>query len=370
MKITSQKADLQSAIAICSRAINSKSTLNMHDCVLIDAKDGRISLTASDSDFVIETVIEGNIEESGRIALEATYLDKVIRSLKDNEVTIETKENYRTVITSASSKNAALPGKDGTDFNGMPPVDRTDSLKISEFSLKQIINQTIFSISPNDSNVLMSSESFEIKENVLRVVSLDGHRISIRKIFLREAYGNRKLIIPGKALNELSRILSDDTDKDVEISMSDNRIIFDFGNTTVVSQLVDGTYFDVDQMIMTDYETKVSVNREALIECLERARIFIRDGDSKPVIFSITDNNVNIKVKSAVGSIDDDIPAQKTGKDIMIGFNAKFLVESLRAVDDEEVSIDFVNSKAPCYIRNDEDNYVYMVLPINFVNVD
>ena len=369
MKITSQKQELQNAIAVCSRAINSKSTLNMHDCVLIDARNGRISVTASDSDFVIETEVEGTIDESGRIVLEAAYLGNVIKTMDDGDVTIETKENYRTVISGGSAKNTTLPGRDGSEFSGLPPVDRSDSIKISEYSLKQIINQTIFSISPNDTNVLMSSECFEIVENVLRVMSLDGHRISIRKIALRDSYGNRKLIIPGKVLTEISRILSDNTENDVIISLSDSRIVFDFEKTTVVSQLVDGTYFNVDQMVMKDYETKVIVNREDLIERLERARIFIKEGKN-PVILSISDDSINIKVNTANGSINDDISVEKTGKDIMIGFNAKFLIESLRAVDEEKVSIDFVNSKMPCYIRNDEDTYVYMVLPINFVNVD
>lgn len=377
MKIVSDVKEFQRAISVCSRAINSKSTLNMHDCVLIDARNGRISMTASDSDFVIETEIEGTIEESGRIVLEADYLDKVIKSLsseKDEkgvtDVRIETKENYRTIITSGSSKNTTLPGRDGAEFSVLPAIDRTDSLTISEFSLRQIINQTIFSINSNESNVLMSSECFEIDGNVLKVASLDGKRISIRKIVLRDAYGNRKLIIPGKVLNEISRILHDDTEKDVVISISENRIVFDFEKTTVVSQLVDGTYFDVDQMIVTDYETKILVKREALIAGLERARIFVRDGDSKPVILTVKDGTMNIRVTSAVGSTDDNIDIEKSGKDIVIGFNAKFLIEALRAVDDETVSIDFVNSKAPCYLRNDDDTYVYMVLPINFVNVD
>ncbi len=377
MKIVSDVKEFQRAISVCSRAINSKSTLNMHDCVLIDARNGRISMTASDSDFVIETEIEGTIEESGRIVLEADYLDKVIKSLsseKDEkgvtDVRIETKENYRTIITSGSAKNTTLPGRDGAEFSVLPAIDRTDSLTISEFSLRQIINQTIFSINSNESNVLMSSECFEIDGNVLKVASLDGKRISIRKIVLRDTYGNRKLIIPGKVLNEISRILHDDTEKDVVISISENRIVFDFEKTTVVSQLVDGTYFDVDQMIVTDYETKILVKREALIAGLERARIFVRDGDSKPVILTIKDGTMNIRVTSAVGSTDDNIDIEKSGKDIVIGFNAKFLIEALRAVDDETVSIDFVNSKAPCYLRNDDDTYVYMVLPINFVNVD
>lgn len=377
MKIVSDVKEFQRAISVCSRAINSKSTLNMHDCVLIDARNGRISMTASDSDFVIETEIEGTIEESGRIVLEADYLDKVIKSLSSDkdekgvtDVRIETKENYRTIITSGSSKNTTLPGRDGAEFSVLPAIDRTDSLTISEFSLRQIINQTIFSINSNESNVLMSSECFEIDGNVLKVASLDGKRISIRKIVLRDTYGNRKLIIPGKVLNEISRILHDDTEKDVVISISENRIVFDFEKTTVVSQLVDGTYFDVDQMIVTDYETKILVKREALIAGLERARIFVRDGDSKPVILTIKDGTMNIRVTSAVGSTDDNIDIEKSGKDIVIGFNAKFLIEALRAVDDETVSIDFVNSKAPCYLRNDDDTYVYMVLPINFVNVD
>ena len=142
--------------------------------------------------------------------------------------------------------------------------------------------------------------------------------------------------------------------------------MFEFDETTVVSRIIEGEYFRIDQMLSNDYETKISINKREMLDCINRATLLIKEGDKKPVILNITDNKVDININSVLGSMNESIDIEKEGKDLMIGFNPKFLIDALRVIDDENVSIYLVNAKAPCFIRDEENNYIYLVLPVNF----
>ena len=145
--------------------------------------------------------------------------------------------------------------------------------------------------------------------------------------------------------------------------------MFEFDNTTVVSRLIEGEYFSIDQMLSSDYETKMTINRKELLSCIDRATLLVKEGDKKPVIISITDGQMELKINSAIGSMDEQIDIDKQGKDLMIGFNPKFLIDALRVIDDEYVDIYLVNPKAPCFIRDKDSIYIYLVLPVNFTTV-
>ena len=212
----------------------------------------------------------------------------------------------------------------------------------------------------------MTGELFEIKEDVLKVVSLDGHRISIRNTFLKNAYDYKKVIVPGKTLNEISKILSGDADKDVSIYFTDKHIIFEFDQTIVVSRLIEGEYFKVDQMISSDYETKVKINKKELLNCIDRATLMVKEGDKKPIIIDINDDSMELRINSTIGSMNEKIDIRKEGKDLMIGFNPKFMIDALKVIDDEEIEMFMVNPKAPCFIKDEKDTYLYLILPVNF----
>ena len=211
----------------------------------------------------------------------------------------------------------------------------------------------------------MTGELFEIKDNILRVISLDGHRISIRKIELKDQVTDKKLIVPGKTLIEVSKILSGEIESMVNISYTNNHIVFEFDNTIVVSRLIEGEYFRIDQMLSSDYETKLKINKKEFLDCIDRATLLVREVDKKPIIINITDDDMELRIDSAMGSMNEEIDIEKEGKDIMIGFNPKFLIDALRVIDDETVTIYLVNPKAPCFIRDDEENYTYLILPVN-----
>ena len=285
-----------------------------------------------------------------------------------NDITILSDNSYQTLITCEKAK-FNIAGKCGDDFAYLPEIERSNSIVISQFTLKEVIRQTIFSIADNDNNRLMTGELFEINGDELKVVSLDGHRISIRKIQLKDTYEPQKVVIPGKTLNEVSKILSGETEKDVSLFFTDNQVVFEFDQTTVVSRLIEGEYFRIDQMLSSDYETKVTINKRELLSCIDRATLLVKEGDKKPIIISITDGLMELKINSAIGSMDEQIDIEKSGKDLMIGFNPRFLIDALRVIDDEQITIYLVNPKAPCFIRNEENSYIYLILPVNFTTV-
>ena len=365
MKLICSKSNLLHGVNIVSKAVPTRTTMAILECILIDASANEIKLTANDMELGIETKIEGEIAERGIIALDAKIFSEIVRKLPDSDVVIETDSNFKTTITCEKSK-FNIVGKSGDDFSYIPSIERNECISISQFTLKEVIRQTIFSIADNDNNKLMTGELFEIEENQLKVVSLDGHRISIRNIELKNNYDHKKVVVPGKTLQEVSKILPGSAEEEVNIFLSENHIVFEFDDTTVVSRLIEGEYFKIEQMLSSDYDTKVKINKRELLDCIDRATLLVKEGDKKPIIMNITDGNMELKINSFIGSMNEDIDITKEGKDILIGFNPKFFIDALRVIDEEEVSLYMVNPKAPCFIKDDEGKFIYLILPVNF----
>lgn len=365
MKLICSKSNLLRGVNIVSKAVPTRTTMAILECILIDASANEIKLMANDMELGIETKIEGDIIERGVIALDAKIFSEIVRKLPDSDITIETDASFKTVISCEKAKFNII-GKSGDDFSYIPFIEKNESIVISQFSLKEVIRQTIFSIADNDNNKLMTGELFEIEDNQLKVVSLDGHRISIRYIELKNSYEHKKVVVPGKTLNEISKIIPGSVDEDVVIYFTKNHIVFEFDDTTVVSRLIEGDYFKIDQMLSSDYETKIKINKKELLDCIDRSTLLVKEGDKKPIIMNITDNNMELKINSFIGSMDEDIDIEKEGKDILIGFNPKFFIDALRVIDEEQVNLYMVNPKAPCFIKDDEGKFIYLILPVNF----
>ena len=332
MKLICSKASLLKGVSIVSKAVPSRTTMPILNCILIDASANEIKLTANDMELGIETVIEGEIVERGIIALDAKFFSEIVRKLPDNDVVIESDDTFQTTITCEKAK-FNIVGKSGEDFSYLPYIEKNESISISQFTLKDVVRQTIFSIADNDTNKLMTGELFEINENRLRVVSLDGHRISIRNIELKESYSPLKVVVPGKTLQEISKILTGEAEDMVDIFFADNHILFEFDETKVVSRLIEGEYFHIDQMLSSDYDTKVKINKREFLNCIDRATLLIREGDKKPIILNIQDGSLQLKINSFVGSMNEEIEIEKEGKDLLIGFNPKFFIDALRVTE-------------------------------------
>jgi len=323
-------------------------------------------MITNDMELGIKTQVVGNIVEKGSIALSAKIFSEIVRKLPDDIVTIESDDNFVANISSGKAR-FNIAGQDTREFPKLPEVVKTNSITISQHTLKDIIQQTVFSISTDENNKMMTGELFEIEKDILKVCSLDGHRISIRKVKLKNEYDPIKVIVPGKTLNEFGRILSGDAESIVSIFFTDKHILFEFDNTMVVSRLIEGQYYKIDKMLSKDYETELKINKLELLECIERSTLIIKESEKKPLILKITDNNMELNINSSIGQMHEDILINKNGADLTIGFNPKFLIDALKVIDDEEIEIYLFNSKGPCTIKDAQENYIYLILPVNII---
>lgn len=368
MKIICSKSNLLIGVNTVSKAVPSKTTMTILECILIDATKDEIKLTANDMELGIETIIEGEIIEKGMIALDAKIFLEMVRKLPDNDVTITTDDSYKATITCEKAK-FNIAGKAGEDFSALPQIDRSEFISVSQFTLKEVIRQTIFSIADNITNKILTGELFEIQNDILKVVSSDGLRISLRRIHLKNSYPAKKVIVPGKTLSEISKILPGDTEKEVNIFFTNKHILFEFDSTTVVSRLIEGDYLNIDNILSVDYETKVTINKKEFQSCIDRSTLLVKEGDKKPIILNILDDVMELKMNSVIGSLNEEIDIVKTGKDLMIGFDPKFLIDALKVIENEQIELKLLNSKSPCFIKDEEESYTYLILPVTFNSV-
>lgn len=365
MHIICDKSKLIEGMNIVMKAIPGKTTMMILECVVIEVKDNQIKLIANDLQLGIETLIDGEIKQEGSVAVGAKVFFEIIRKLPSDNVSITVDEEYHMNISCGKAKFNIM-AKATDEFPYLPNIVKDKNVNISQFTLKDIIRQTVFSISDNENAKVMTGELFEIHDSELKVVSLDGHRISIRKVKLNQSYDDVSVIIPGKTLIEISKIINGGMDDEVSIFFTDKHVLFEFEDTIVLSRLIEGEYYKIDKMLSTDYETKVTVNKREMLECIDRSTLLLKESDKKPVIIDIQDDYMKFAMNSAIGSMDEDIDASKEGKDILIGFNPRFLMDALRVIDEDEITMYMINPKAPCFIRDQEETYIYLILPVNF----
>lgn len=368
MKISCSKSNLLSSLNIVSKAVSAKTAMPILECVMIDVYSNSIKLTANDLELGIETLLEGNVIEMGKIAIEAKIFIDIVRKLPDSEIFIESTPDCKTIIRCEKSK-FVIASKSGEDFTELPTIEKEKNITISQFTLKEVIRQTIFSISDNENNKLMTGELFEVKDNKLTVVSLDGHRISLRNIELKDSSSDIRVVVPGKTLNELSKIITGGVDDMVNIYFTDRHILFEFDDTIVLSRLIEGEYFKIVQMLSMDHKIKVKINNKEFLNCIDRASLLIKESDRKPIIVSINDDsNMYLKVDTMMGSMNEELGITKEGDNIIIGFNPKFIMDVLRVIDDEDIYIYLKDANSPCIIKDDMHSFIYVILPVN-INV-
>ncbi len=366
MKFTCNKSDINEAINIVLKAVPGKTTMPILECVVIEAADNELKLTTNDMSLGIETRLSANIEEEGIILVNAKMISEIIRKLPDEDVYFEADNNENILLFCGKAK-FNLSGKNHEEFPMLPKIEKEKKIVISQFTLKEMIRQTIFSISNNENNRILTGELFEITGDEFKIASLDLHRVSIRKIQLKESYDEIKAVIPGKTLSEVSKILTGGMEDEVEIYFTKNHVLFELGKTIIISRLIEGNFYNINQMLTNDYETKVTVNKRELLDCIDRATLLLREAENKPVIMNVKNDEIKMEMNTKIGSMDENIGIQKKGKDLRIAFDPKFLIDVLRVIDEEEVNLYLFNSKAPCFIR-DDNSYIYLILPVNLID--
>lgn len=368
MNLKFQKAQLVNALSIVMKAVSTKTSSVILESILISASDNRVVLDATDTELSIQTEVDAVIVKAGGVVLNAKLFSEIVRKFDSTESLIEldVDNDFKTTIRCEQAVFNIM-GIDPVEFIPMPKIDRDAFISLSQFSLKEVIRQTEFSTAISDINRMMGGELIDVKNNVAKFVTLDGHRMSIRNIELMGDFEDQKCVVPIKSLQEVMRIIDSDTQKNVNIYFSKDHILFEFDKTLVLSRILDGEFFRIESMLSNDYDTKVNVSRLKLQNAIEQSMILIRENDHKPMILDIENGMLKLSVNSSLGFMDAKVNIEKSGSDLKIAFNPKFLVDALKVIDDDFVNIYFTNAKSPCFIRDDKNTYTYLILPVNFI---
>ena len=368
MNLKFQKAQLVNALSIVMKAVSTKTSSVILESILISASDNRVVLDATDTELSIQTEVDAVIVKAGGVVLNAKLFSEIVRKFDSTESLIEldVDSDFKTTIRCEQAVFNIM-GIDPVEFIPMPKIDRDAFISLSQFSLKEVIRQTEFSTAISDINRMMGGELIDVKNNVAKFVTLDGHRMSIRNIELMGEYEDQKCVVPIKSLQEVMRIIDSDTQKNVNIYFSKDHILFEFDKTLVLSRILDGEFFRIESMLSNDYDTKVNVSRLKLQNAIEQSMILIRENEHKPMILDIENGMLKLSVNSSLGFMDAKVNIEKSGSDLKIAFNPKFLVDALKVIDDDFVNIYFTNAKSPCFIRDDKNTYTYLILPVNFI---
>lgn len=356
MELKISKDQLSWAVNASLKAVPSKSNMPIMECILITAQDDEICFTANNTELGVEAYPQGEVVEGGCVALDAKMFAPVVSKLPDGDISLKT--NGESVLVKCGRSKFTLAGRDGSEFPIIDTIERENKIMLGQSELKDVIKQTVFCTAQNENNRIMTGSLFQIDGDKLKVIALDGHRIAVREITLDKSYPSVKAIIPAKTLQEVMKLLSDG---DVDLYVTDSLIAFSFDNTLVTSRLIDGEFFDIDRLMHYDFNTEIKVDRQELLACVDRATLLVKEIDRKPVVFTIGDT-MKAEIVTQLGSMSEEIEIETTGEGLVVGLNPRFLIDVMRVLDDEKVSMFFVNAKSPCYIKG--EGYIYVVLPI------
>ena len=354
MKLVCEKDVILKAINSVTKAVASKTTMPILEGILIQTNDKEVKFTTYDLEIGIEYIMECTVEEQGATVVNAIMFSEIIRKLPDAEIHIEINENNLLVIECEGSLYK-LATMNPEEFPELPKIDIENSIEMEQNSLKDMVRKTIFAV--------------EIRNNKLNVVAVDGFRLAWKSKFLQTAVNDFSAVIPGRTLNEINKILNDSFDT-IKIGVSKNQALFEMENCKIVTRLLDGEFLNYASVIPETWETRIRVDKGSIQNCFERVSLISASSIEKekkyPVKVNIEIGKVTISCTNQTGDAKEEIFVETEGKNLEAGFNPKYFLDALRAIDDPEVFIDFGSSISPCIIRPTEENgdYIYMVLPI------
>lgn len=371
MKIRCTKERLAEGLNLVGRTVSTRTPLPILECILLTADVDGVRLMANDLEMSVETAtMTAEIESPGSVALEARLFSEIVRKMPDGDITIEVKENNETLCRCGKARFTIM-GMPGEEFPVAPPVDVSEQetgYTIPAKELREMIRQTIFSVATEDTKPVLTGELIQHRDNALNIVAVDGFRISYRRMDLPDMPEPKtpiSVVVPSKALHELSRILPAESDDTVTFHFTDKRIVFDLPNFTFVSRLLEGEFIRYDQIFNEDFTTNVTVKRLSLLNGLERATLVARENKKSPVKLEIADHSIIITSNTEMGTAYDEIQTEVDGGTLEIAFNPKYLIEALRAIDEESVIVRFTTGLSPCIIRGVEsDSAKYLILPL------
>lgn len=369
MKITSTKDNLAYGVQVCQRVVSSKNPLPVLSGILLKAEEGSLTFTATDLEVGIECTVPMNTEEKGAVVLPARIFGEVVRKLPDVNISLQVdKTNFVTSIKYGHSEFNLL-GLSAEDFPILPSIDSNSVITIKQDLFKNMIKQVIFAASADDNRPIFTGALMEIEGDTVRLIATDTHRLAFRsaKLVNNESGLQKTVIIPGKTLNELNRVMNGEGEE-VKISFGENQVVFELPGTRLISRLIEGQFPNYKQVIPQGCKTKIKIKTRQLLEAVERASLLAKEG-SNFIKLTVSEGNLVINSNSPeIGKIEEQLAIVMEGEETQIAFNSKYLIDVLKVLDSEEILLELTGSLSPGIIKQTEgENYIYLILPIRIV---
>jgi len=364
MKFTCEKLLLLSAILTASRAAVTKSPIPLLEGLLLEVEEDKVRITGYDLKTGIVTYVPAEVEKPGGIVLNARLLGDIIRKVPGQYVTMSVNSGYVAEISSELSKFEVL-GSPTSDYPELPTVEEQDIILIGESVLRKMISQTNFAVSDNESRPIHTGALFETENNELTVVAVDGYRLALRRELLDKDVPELSFVVPGTALAEVERILSDG-DGQIEIKLGAKHILFTFDETVLISRRLEGDFLNYKNSLPPQAKYNLKVEKDELISAVERVSLLISDKLKSPVRCVFEYGSVKLFSASALGKAYDECAISGDGENLEIGFNDKYLLEALKAAPADDITLELNSGVTPCIISpaDESNNFLYMILPV------
>lgn len=367
MKFSCNQRDLTEGLNSVQKAVSVKTTLPILKGILIETDGEFIKLTGNDLNLGIEARIPATIMEHGSVVVSSRIFGEIIRKLPETQLNFNVDESHQVSIDCQHSSFNLL-GQSGVEFPELPQVEDSDSFTLSQELFRSMIRQTIFATSQDEARPILTGVLVEANNGEMSMVAIDGYRLALRKAAIDPSI-NKRAVIPGKTLSELSRLMTGDSDEVLKISMTDRHILFEVNAIKIVSRLLEGEFIKYGQIIPKEKKSVVITNVMELTNAIERASLMAREGKNSSIRFSIKDDIMTIRSNVEIGSVREDLSISLEGEDIEIGFNPRYMLDALKILETEDVILEMTTPVSPCIMKPvGSDTYLYLVLPVRMPN--
>lgn len=364
MKFSCNQKDFSAAVTNVQRAVSTKTNLPALEGILIKAEEGKITLCGYDLEIGITTFIECNVQEKGEIVVSAKLLGEIVRRLPENTVDIKTDEKMIVYINSGQAEYNIV-GISSEEYPELPKVEEMENISINSNIIKTMIKQTIFAISDDLTKPIYTGSLFDIENNLLKIVSVDGFRMAIRQETIN-CDKNSKFVVPGKTLSEILKLITDD-ENNVDIIIGQRHAVFKIENYSIISRLIEGNFLDYKTTVPPDKKTEIVINTRSFIAAVERMSLLTSDKIQSPIRCVVEDTQVKLFCSTAIGKANDAIAADINGENVEIGLNCRYLLDALKNTETDEVKIQLNGSLTPMKIVPIEgDSFLFLVVPMRF----
>ena len=365
MLVNCQGLELSDAFLKVSKAISNKITNPILEGIKITAEDQTLTMSATDTELSIEKKIRADVKIEGETVVPGRFITEFVKKLTNSVIELEVNEKNQMIIRYDDSESI-IQCYNPVEYPGFKNIETSEYFGINKKDFKTCIAKSIFSVAIDDTRPILKGVLFDIKNNELNVVALDGYRLARVKKNITSNI-SRSIVIPSRSLSEISKLI-DDNDDVINIYLEKNTILVDLGDIKITSRLLEGDYINYKQIIPVNFETFVIVNKEQFEEALERATLLSRTSNNNFVKFDIKEKNLCITSNSELGNIKENIPVNVSGKDLVISFNPRYFLESLRVNTNEFVKMCFNKASTPCVIvPTEEDEFLYLILPVRVI---